>query len=58
MTAEIRELLEEVANDFETAGCEDCGTISTTVMNKVRKKLGWPLLDGQGEEVDDATSTP
>ena len=40
----FRELLVEVANDFEDAGCERCGTISTSTINRVREALGWDLL--------------
>jgi len=41
----IYSLLEDVANDFETEGCESCGTVSTETINKVREILGWDKLD-------------
>ena len=37
-------LLREVGNDFETEGCQGCGTVSVTTMNKVRTILGWEPL--------------
>lgn len=38
------DLLTDVANDFETEGCEGMGTVSIATMNKIRKALGWELL--------------
>jgi len=35
-----KELLRSVVDDYETAGCDDCGTVSTRVINMVRKALG------------------
>ncbi len=45
----LTELLTELANDFETEGCQGMGTVSIETMNKVRKVLGWDLLDAVEE---------
>jgi len=45
MSQDIKDLLEEVANDFETEGCDGCGTLSIKVMNKIHAALGWEPLD-------------
>ncbi len=41
----VTQLLVMVSNDFETAGCEDAGTVSTGVINRIRRHLGWEELD-------------
>jgi hypothetical protein len=48
----IFSLLEDVANDFETEGCESCGTVSTETINRVREILGWNKLDDDGTVID------
>jgi hypothetical protein len=53
LTNDIRSLLEEVANDYEDAGCDGCGTISVETINKVRKALGWEPLGDEGEDDGD-----
>lgn len=40
----FRDLLIEIANDYEDEGCDGCGTISVGVINKVRENLHWDLL--------------
>ena len=44
-TMDLIALLKEVATDYQDEGCEGCGTISVTTINKVREALGWELLD-------------
>jgi hypothetical protein len=39
---EVKELADaalDVFNDFETEGCEDCGTVSTQTMEKLQEAL-------------------
>jgi hypothetical protein len=36
----MAELLRSVVDDYETSGCDGCGTVSTRVINMVRKALG------------------
>ena len=38
---EAHDILEDICNSFETAGCEDCGTVSTETINRAREFLGW-----------------
>ena len=40
----VRDLLVELANDFEIEGCTDTGTLSIETMNKVHAVLGWDPL--------------
>lgn len=45
---EIRELksrLLDIINDFETAGCEGCGTVQTSTINAARRQLGMEPLE-------------
>ena len=46
----IFEIMADLANDFETEGCEGQGTVSIPEMNKVREVLGWNTL---GDDEDD-----
>ena len=50
-------LLTDVANDYETAGCdaltsdgEGMGTVGVHQMNKVRVALGWEPLEGTEDD--------
>jgi hypothetical protein len=46
---DLLDLLTDIVNDFETSGCEDCGTVSITTINKARKVLGFEPLETSEE---------
>jgi len=43
-------ILHDICMSFETEGCEDCGTVSTSEVNKARKFLGWDPIDTDSED--------
>jgi hypothetical protein len=45
MATELPTILSDVANDFETEGCQNCGTVSVESNNKLRKLVGFEPLD-------------
>lgn len=49
MTSEEKEIIIDVCNDFETEGCDGCGTVSVEAMNKLRALVGWDSLEGDIE---------
>jgi hypothetical protein len=47
---EAESILKDICNSFETEGCEGCGTVSTTTIDKARVFLGWNKLDDSEDE--------
>ncbi len=53
----IEGVLTDIVNDFETEGCEGCGTVQTSTINKARKLLGMkPLEDTTDDDPIDTCS--
>lgn len=50
MSDEVRNLLEDVVEDFEVEGCDGCGTIGIPTINKVRATVGYEPLDNEEED--------
>ena len=46
-------LLIDLANEYETDGCQDCGTITFYFINQVRELLGWDPLQEAEEPADE-----
>jgi hypothetical protein len=41
----VLNLLQNVSDSFENAGCEDCGTISLDVLNDIHDFLGFQRVE-------------
>lgn len=44
--------LENIVNDYDDTGCQDCGTVSVGVINKARELLGLAPLEAIEDEYE------